>query len=155
MIRTVILASGLEPDCSQWFPVVPSGGQLPLAQEGNRGEYENRAQNSASYRWPLAFCCSINGENPESLPSNLVQHCLLGQDSPMVSTAREWQIGGKNSCARKVCKWNFLRMQRRPRLERQAADPASRIPNVRKTSSEQSEKVISKMKIGSRVLSKS
>ena len=48
----------------------------------------------------------------------------------------------------------LLRMQRRPRLERQAADPANRIPDLRRRGSEQSEKVISKMKIGGRVSSK-
>ena len=33
-------------------------------------------------------------------------------------------------------------------MERQAADPANRIPNLRRRNSEQSEKVVSKMKIG-------
>lgn len=136
------------------FTAAHSGEELPLAQEGNRGKYETRAQNSAWYGWPLAFCCSVNGENPKSLPSNLVQHCqsfrarfIRGINCQGMANRRE-KLLCKISLQMKL-----LRMQRRPRLERQAADPVNRIPNLRGRSTEQSEKVVSKMKIGGRVSS--
>lgn len=137
------------------FTAAHSGEELPLAQEGNRGKYETRAQNSAWYGWPLAFCCSVNGENPKSLPSNLVQHCqsfrarfIRGINCQGMANRRE-KLLCKISLQMKL-----LRMQRRPRLERQAADPVNRIPNLRGRSTEQSEKVVSKMKIGGRVSSR-
>ena len=79
--QTAAWSHGRNHGPRQWtracaLTVVHSGGELPLAQEGSRGKYESGTQDSALYRWPPAFCCSINGENPKRLPSNLVQHCL-------------------------------------------------------------------------------